>query len=287
MSAYLSPVWGAGAQLFTNQGVVLAGGLIYTYVAGSTTAQATWADINQVTANPNPIVLDSAGRPPQQIYLDTSVNYKFVLQDSTGATIATYDNITIYTSTGSSGPLTATTITTTGNVAFGTGLTAYGMTVGGTSYFAGLATMASSLSISVSLGVGTSASGTAGDIRATGNVTAYYSDKRLKKDITPISDALSRVGVLQGVLYKSNAMAASYGYDNPNWQTGVLAQDVALALPQAVFPAPFDIGQNEDGTEYSKSGEDYMTVKYELLVPLLIEAVKELTARVAYLEGDK
>ena len=287
MSAYLSPVWGAGAQLFTNQGVVLAGGLIYTYVANSTTAQATWTDITQTTPNSNPIVLDSAGRPPQQIYLDASVNYKFVLQDSTGATIATYDNVSIYTTTGGTGALSTTTITTSGNVAFGTTLGSYTMAVGGTSYFSGLATMASSLSIGVSLGVGTSASGTGGDIRATGNITAYYSDKRLKKDITPIADALARVGVLQGVLYKSNDVAATYGYSNPNWQTGVLAQDVAVALPQAVFPAPFDIGQHDDGSEYSKSGEDYMTVKYELLVPLLIEAVKELTARVSVLEAAK
>ena len=56
---------------------------------------------------------------------------------------------------------------------------------------------------------------------------------------------------------------------------GVIAQEVEKVLPQIVVPAPFDIGQNADGTEYSISGENYKTVQYEKLVPLLIEAIKE------------
>jgi hypothetical protein len=50
---------------------------------------------------------------------------------------------------------------------------------------------------------------------------------------------------------------------------------VEKVLPQVVVPAPFDIAQDEDGNEYSKSGENYKTVHYEKLIPLLIESIKE------------
>lgn len=136
-----------------------------------------------------------------------------------------------------------------------------------------------------SLGVGVAASGTTGEIRATNNITAYYSDERLKTDILPIPHALDRVQELRGVTYRANDVAQSYGFSADRLQVGVLAQDVARLLPEAVFPAPFDIGQNEDGTEFSKSGNNYLTVQYEKIVPLLIEAIKELTARVKELEA--
>ena len=67
----------------------------------------------------------------------------------------------------------------------------------------------------------------------------------------------------------------------------MLAQEVQKVLPQVVTPAPFDIAQAADGSEYSKSGENYMTVRYERLIPLLIEAIKELEARVTELQNSK
>lgn len=136
-----------------------------------------------------------------------------------------------------------------------------------------------------SLGIGTNASGTAGEIRATNNITAYYSDQRLKENIVPIDNALSRVQNINGVTFNANDVAAQFGYTNRMTQVGVIAQDVQAVLPQVVVPAPFDIGVNEQGTEYSMSGENYLTVQYEKLVPLLIEAIKELTARVEELEN--
>jgi hypothetical protein len=94
MSANLSPLGGAGAQFFTNQGVILSGGKLFTYQAGTTTPQATWTDSTQSTPNPNPIILDSAGRTPSAIWLAAGVLYKFVLTDSTGALVGpTFDNI--------------------------------------------------------------------------------------------------------------------------------------------------------------------------------------------------
>lgn len=95
MSAYLSPIGGAGWQFFTNAGLVLNGGLLYTYTAGSTTPANTWTDPTQGTLNANPIVLDSNGRPTQEIWLASGTNnYKFVLKDSASNTLGTWDNIT-------------------------------------------------------------------------------------------------------------------------------------------------------------------------------------------------
>ena len=93
MAGILSPVFGAGAQLFTNAGVVLAGGKITTYFAGTTTLAATWTSAAQSVQNANPIILDSAGRVPNSVWLQTGSTYKFVVADSNNNTLATYDSI--------------------------------------------------------------------------------------------------------------------------------------------------------------------------------------------------
>ena len=94
MASYtLSPIGGAGAQFFDNNGNPLACGKIYTYAAGTTTPQTTWTTPAGSVANTNPIILDSAGRPPQEIWLGAQYSYKFVIQTSADILIATYDNI--------------------------------------------------------------------------------------------------------------------------------------------------------------------------------------------------
>ena len=127
-----------------------------------------------------------------------------------------------------------------------------------------------------SLGIGTSASGTSGEIRATNNITAYYSDYRLKTNITVIPNALAKVMAISGVTFQANELAGTFGYTDKKKQVGVIAQEIEKVLPEIVVPAPFDIAKDEDGTEYSRSGENFKTVQYEKLVPLLIEAIKEL-----------
>ena len=92
MSVNLSPI-GNGFQFFTTTGLPLAGGLIYTYQAGSSTPLATYSDNGGNYANTNPIVLGTDGRPQTEIWLTYGYNYKFVLQDSSYNTIQTYDNI--------------------------------------------------------------------------------------------------------------------------------------------------------------------------------------------------
>lgn len=94
MSSYtISPIWGAGAQLFDNSGNVLTGGKIYTYLAGTTTPATTYTTPIGSTANTNPIVANAAGRLTNEIWLPITTSYKFVLKDSNDVLIATYDNI--------------------------------------------------------------------------------------------------------------------------------------------------------------------------------------------------
>jgi len=107
-SVLLSPV-GNGQQFFDNNGLPLAGGLIYTYQAGSSTPLATYTTNNGTTPNSNPIILDAAGRTPQEVWMQTGYSYKLVLQTSAGVTLQTLDNLypILQTSTSTSSPFTA------------------------------------------------------------------------------------------------------------------------------------------------------------------------------------
>ncbi len=94
MSVILSPIGGAGWQFFNNDGTVLSGGKIYTYLAGTSTASPTYTTSTGNIAHANPIILDSAGRVPGgEIWLSFGVTYKFVIRDSANSLIGTYDNI--------------------------------------------------------------------------------------------------------------------------------------------------------------------------------------------------
>ena len=115
------------------------------------------------------------------------------------------------------------------------------------------------------MGVGTAASGTAGEIRATNNVTAYYSDDRLKTNLGNIQNALEKLRSLNGFYYEANETAQSLGYKVER-EVGVSAQQVQAVLPEIVVPAPID--------------DKYWTVRYEKLTALIIEAVKELADEV-------
>lgn len=93
MTVNISYFAGAGWQFFDNNGVPLTGGLLYTYTAGTTTPQATYTTTSGSIANSNPIVLDSAGRTPNEVWLTENVNYKFVVKTSDGTTLNTWDDI--------------------------------------------------------------------------------------------------------------------------------------------------------------------------------------------------
>jgi len=92
---FLSPIGGAGWQFFTDSGLILSGGKIFTYLAGTTTPAATYTTSSLGTPNANPIILDGSGRPPNEIWLQQGITYKFILNDSNGNLLSesTFDNI--------------------------------------------------------------------------------------------------------------------------------------------------------------------------------------------------
>jgi hypothetical protein len=94
MAVTLSSLAGAGAQFFDNNGVPLAGGLIYTYLAGTSTPEATYTSSTGVTAHANPIVLDAAGRiATGEVWLTSGIDYKFLVKTSANVQLGSYDNI--------------------------------------------------------------------------------------------------------------------------------------------------------------------------------------------------
>jgi hypothetical protein len=123
-----------------------------------------------------------------------------------------------------------------------------------------------------SLGIGTAPDATyelkiAGDVAASGDIVAYYtSDKRLKDNIQPIQNALDKVNELGGYTFDWNEelQKARKGHD-----IGVIAQEVQSVLPEVVV-------ERDNG---------YLGVDYQKLVPVLIEAIKELSAKIKDLEN--
>ena len=179
---------------------------------------------------------------------------------------------------------TAGNLTVTGSFNYGTiairSSNEIDSTTGGDLYF-GYATTAN-------IRVGNSAvvmNCSTGTISAIGDVIAYYSDGRLKENVKTIENAVEKVMAIRGVTYNANPLAVSFGYTDLSEQMGVIAQEVALVAPQVVVPAPFDREYHTDGTSISKSGQEYVTVKYDKLVPLLIEAIKEQQAQIDALEA--
>ena len=138
------------------------------------------------------------------------------------------------------------------------------------------------------LGIGTATPATSlhvvGEIVATNNITSYYSDERLKTKIADISDPLEIVGKLNGFYYIPNALAVSNGITENTQEIGLSAQDVQRVLPEIVKIAPFDLAIDEDGNKTSKSGENYLTLSYERLAPVFVEAIKELKKEITMLK---
>lgn len=93
MAVNLSFIGGAGWQFLDNSGNPLTGGKIYTYAAGTTVPQVTYTSRTGATPNTNPIILDAAGRTPEQIWSTEGLLYKYVVTTSTDVVIRTWDNI--------------------------------------------------------------------------------------------------------------------------------------------------------------------------------------------------
>ena len=122
-----------------------------------------------------------------------------------------------------------------------------------------------------------------GHVYAVGDVYSSYSDARLKIDIEQVKNALAAVNSFKVISYKQNpTLSKELGVpENNNRQLGLIAQEVKAVYPELVALASFD--RKDDGT--SRSGEDYMTINYQRLVPILVAAIQELSAKVNILEA--
>lgn len=126
-----------------------------------------------------------------------------------------------------------------------------------------------------------------GALYVQGDVIANTSDRRLKKDLVVIPDALSRIMAITGYTFNWDMEKCATLGHKPHFEhdVGVLAQDVESVLPEAVCAAPFSLPDaNGNPAKLDDKGKPYKTVRYEKLTVLLIEAVKELGARLAVLE---
>jgi hypothetical protein len=112
-----------------------------------------------------------------------------------------------------------------------------------------------------------------GALTTTGDITAFFSDRRLKTNVCVITDAVTKVRALTGIRYTPNQLAEQLGFATDESIVGLFADELEAVLPEAVKLAPFDSDENGD----SKSGENYKTIQYEKVVPLLVEAIKELS----------
>ena len=104
-----------------------------------------------------------------------------------------------------------------------------------------------------------------------GDIVAFASDDRLKTNKVNIGNAVDKVKSLNGFTFNFNKTGASLGFDTETTHAGVSAQEVQKVLPEAVT---------------KRADDEYLTVKYEKLVPLLLEAVKELSAEVDQLKSQ-
>ena len=269
-----------------------------TATLSGTATNATNVNLTSGASTSNFVIFSEAATGNQPLKTDAGLTYNAstnILGASISGTATNATNVTLTASTTASAfkvPFANTTVSTTGNYGllqdstatftynpstntltcgtfsgalFGNADTATNATTAGT---------ADALNISNnyrvnSFGVGTNASGTAGEIRATSNITAYYSDDRLKTKLGNIENALEKVCSLNGFYYEANEVAQKLGYKVKR-EVGVSAQEVEKILPEIVTGAPID--------------EQYKTIYYDKLIPLLIESIKELREEVKILK---
>jgi hypothetical protein len=200
MSINLSSFAGAGAQFFDANGAPLSGGLIYTYLSGTSTPAVTYTTRSGAANNTNPIVLNAAGRTPAEIWLDGGVLYKFVLKSSTFVQIGSYDGIPSIND-----PTTANNLITVAGTNALTGLATpplEGYTAGAQFSFVAQNTNSGAVTLDIdSLGVKavTKAGATplvAGDIVGGAMVLVEYDGTRFQLLTSSISSSLSLSGTL-------------------------------------------------------------------------------------------
>ena len=201
----------------------------------------------------------------------TAGSFSGTTVSATGAVTAGSFSGTTVSATGAvtAGSFSGTTVSATGTVTAGS---FSGTTVSATGSLALQPT-------SGSVGIGkTNPSYTlevVGSLGVTGDISALYSDDRLKTRLAPIDHAMDKVSRLSAFTYRNNALASTFGFADDIVRVGLSAQEVAAVLPEAVTSAPFDA--TPEGT--SLTGDRYLTVRYERIVPLLVAALHEVRGR--------
>ena len=123
-----------------------------------------------------------------------------------------------------------------------------------------------------------------GNLLVTGDITAFYSDERLKDKTEDIKDVLPILDNIDTFKYKNNELANSLGFNNDNQQIGLSAQQIREYYPELIELAPFDTTFDNLNNKKSISGNEYLTIKYDRLVPILLQGIKELNNKNKILE---
>ena len=119
-----------------------------------------------------------------------------------------------------------------------------------------------------------------GDAMVSGDLTANTSDKRLKTNIVNIDSPLEKISKINGVYFNWNELAKELVHkDTEKREVGFIAQEVQEILPEVIKPAGFDVEL--------QSGENYLTIQYEKIVPLLVECIKELKSEIEELKKNR
>ena len=204
------------------------------------------------------IITATGGATVDNIQLGITANNEIdtttgnLILDSAGGTVEVTDNLTV-SGVVNIDDTTQSTSTSTGSLIVDGGVgIAKNLNVGGNLTVTGTTDLNGDTDID-------------GDLCVTGDITAFCtSDQRLKDNVTPIDDPLAKVLSISGNTYDWNEKSGKEGHD-----VGVIAQEVLEVLPEAVRT-------RDNG---------YLAVDYQKIVPLLVEAVKELSAKVKDLEN--
>jgi len=116
---------------------------------------------------------------------------------------------------------------------------------------------------------------------ATGDVIAYYSDARLKKDVITIDNAINKIKQLRGVTYTWNDEKVNIIKERAGTKDiGLIAQEVEAIEPLLITEYQTQLNTPSNDPDKAKDftpemSETYKTIKYEKLVALLVEGMKE------------
>lgn len=118
-----------------------------------------------------------------------------------------------------------------------------------------------------------------------GGVVQNASDERLKTKLSTIDNPLEKIKLISGYYFHWNEQANTFDLRKnlDKRDVGLVAQEVMEVMPEIIDIAPFDRG-SEEGT--SKSGEYYLTIQYEKLIPLLVESIKAQQQQIEQLQKD-